>query len=148
MPYYDTLSETPCMLVVVFTQIKSFPFLLFYFWTYIHIFLFTHLIRYEIIELKLVLGHGNPHFTPTFYFFPHSLSLYFLLFFLFTSTLIYHFPHTPFLRCQFRKKQHKGLSFGTSLVCLCHSHHPTCMLVSSFLFLGRPFSVFVFGLLV
>lgn len=147
MPYYDNIcvdlsraiaQDYPHLIifmyssVVAFTYIKSFPFLyLFHFWTYIHLSLTLYVMR----ELKLVLGHGNPHFTPTFYSFAPSLSLLFLLFFLFTSTLIYHFPQPPLLPCQFRKQKGSPVEL---LWYVCHSR-PTCILVSFFVMLGNPF---------
>ncbi|KAK7302894.1 hypothetical protein RJT34_13791 [Clitoria ternatea] len=65
-------------------------------------------------ELKLVLGHGNPHFTTTF-----VLSLFsfpFLpLYFYSTLVLYINFPPSPFLVCPLQQNQ-RGLLWTFSSI--------------------------------
>lgn len=91
-------------------------------------------------ELKLVLGHGNPHFTIHTHLLLFCWLSLFLLFFLFTSTLIYHFPPPPHFFVASSRKQ-KKFSFETSLVCLSFSP------LLAFLFLFLWFSEFPFACL-
>lgn len=86
----------------------------------------------------LVLGHGNPHFTPTFY--SLSLSPFLPLYF---YTNISFSPTPSFLCCQFKKTKKVLLwNFSGMSVILT----PTCILVSLFVILRIPICMLVLGI--